>query len=454
MSATVDSVIAIPIIEGDVTYSSMSHVVKGSIDASGNISISIAKGGYEWVIALLDTTQAAKIDQVVGYIKLSDASSGGLMKLNPSDVSGSSLDVGTVTKGATDEVGSDKTLETLASSFSASLGALREVARTDKLLKSIKNYYANVSPTGDTFYTVLPYFSLSYGTQSDVNGMSATYTNPAQVTYGGYGLYFDVKDSSVIRYSDLCGNPPGKNLTVTPPATLHGATQTGVDDGHTVTVLDNTHMDPSTTSGTRESCGAPYSANLYSAGLYAHHEATDAVDSEFGFNWGSAYGFFGSAPTGQWPMKIGGTEVARFEIAAGSPVDANGQVNVYILSVKIVADATTHAISKVQVKMYAYNPDSHSFDVITDPTTMIANLGEQGKVGVTYYGGSAVEVYGAATHVGGGIFEFSDFQGKTYQWEAGHSSGSNVTASTIAVSYKLNGADVRLDLRPSAYTLQ
>jgi hypothetical protein len=448
-SQTVDSVVAIPVIDGDMSYESMGNIVEGSIESGGNLSISIPKNDYEWVLVLLDSTQEEKIDQVVGYIKLSDAESSGLMKLDASDVSESSLDVGEITKSAgSDEIGSTETLEDLSDKFSSSIDALREVARTDKLLKSVKNFYANYDATSNTYYLVQPYYVMNYDADSidDINSMDADFTDVSKLTYGGYGLYFNVSDEDRVQFPDLCGDPSDSEITLTPPGTLYGANQDGtVDSDPAINVLTNPSMSDETGSSDYRYCG---SEGVTSAdGFYAHG---NGGGTDFGFNWGGGYGFFGEPPEGRWNMDVDGDPVATYEIAAGSPVNESGQLNVYLPSFRVIREEGSNEITKIQVRFYTYNPGSDSFELITDPTTMLSNIGENGQVGVElsdYNVDPRVSIYGPADHAGDGVFELTDFQGETFHFDPCPSTGNSLAA--LATNYTLNGASIRLDVRPT-----
>ena len=53
------------------------------------------------------------------------------------------------------------------------------------------------------------------------------------------------------------------------------------------------------------------------------------------FNWGSSDGFPGAVAEGVWVMKMNSKTVARFDLAASSPLDEDEKPTIYIPSVKI-----------------------------------------------------------------------------------------------------------------------
>jgi len=428
-SVAANGVVSLPYVKGQSMGYGVSYIKSGSVNSSGDVSIEVSKmTDASWVTFLLDTTQTDKIDQIVGILNLSDDSSGGMMKLDAVDASGSSISYGDVTAPSTGLLAeSSATLEESATTLNKSYARLVEEARTDDVISSLMNTYANSSTDGSTFYGTQPYFVFEGDLTSAYNAELAT----TAISYNGYGLYFFIKDSSITA-AQMCS--VAKSVILTAPS--------NITDGTTTTnTLSNTGVEMNSDG---QSCGHPYSAGLGSFSLYS-----SLRDDGYGFNfnWGAGDGFQGEIPSGKWTLSVDGVAKAKFKLDVSSPVDSASKPLVYVPTVKVVKDNTTGAVSSVEVRIYTRNPETDAYTMLTDMSAFEASVDNLFLDMTDYSDGSRpntmVELSGAVS----GVYTVSSFD-RSWKIEGGSATGAQVTS--LAVGYELYGSSMRFDYRPGS----
>jgi len=432
-TSTVNGVVAIPLYNGQMNVHAMAYAQTGSV-VDGQMTISL-QDSMDYIILLLDTTQARKIDQVVGYLNLSDASNG-LMKIPTDSAATGSINVGTVTQASgSTSANSSTSLTELTSNFSVDLGVLQELAKTDDILQTGKNIYANYVSEAQ-YADTAPYFAFN-GHTSDITG---AYSDPTDAVYSGYGLYLDLAFPGVTMAS-VCAASGGKTLSLTPPSTITEGTDSfsgGTPD--TYTVLDNTGVSGhSLRSGSEYQCGG---SNALGAGsIYVHGVPTA---ESFGFNWGAGNGFANAIAAGEWVLKVDSTEVARFDLKAAAVLDSNSKPTVYVPVLKVDVDGS-NIITAVSLKLYTWNGTAYA--QVTDPTAFLAATSDF-NLSITDYGQTGTETLYDWVDAGSGVFTITNFGSKS--WKLGNYGTGNTThyaATSIVASYKLYGASMRFDFR-------
>lgn len=245
-------------------------------------------------------------------------------------------------------------------------------------------------------------------------------------------------------------------MELTPPSPI---TVTSVQGGNPPTttntnysVLTNKDAGPIDSSGSTTNCGSTGTAE---GAFYASDfEGSDAGNGkhDLNWNWGGG-GFSGKMPAGVWTLKVGGEEVAKFDMASAHPLDDNDKPNVYVPTAKIMKTAEG-LISSIEVVFHVWDKATSSFVEVTDLTAFQKQV-TQLFLDLTDYSGGCGS---------GGRKEISrqleaPASGHTYVATALESEGFNVAtlatawdASTcvgesIVVRYELNGASLRFDYR-------
>jgi len=127
-----------------------------TVDESGYFTVDLPIDQDQCMLLLVNTTAARKIDQIVGYIAIGVDAENNMLNF-PSKYATGDIDLGTVQQdndeGQTDEVKSDESsVSTVTASFTLTFDELKQIASNDKLLRGIKNFYANLHGEGDNAY--------------------------------------------------------------------------------------------------------------------------------------------------------------------------------------------------------------------------------------------------------------------------------------------------------------
>ena len=116
----------------------LSNTVEADLNSDGSFSISL-DSDTDYIVALMNSN-ADKKNQFAGYVALSDAVDN--MVLIPTSHITDDVDTGELTADG-DEAESENSLEDNISNFDIDLSKLQEFAKTDDLLKTVKNIYVN-----------------------------------------------------------------------------------------------------------------------------------------------------------------------------------------------------------------------------------------------------------------------------------------------------------------------
>lgn len=189
---------AFPVGEG-IDSNNMGDMIKADIEDDGKFSFTIPPEPGEkedWMLLLADTEEQERVDVISGYIALGDINDN-LIKLPVNDASGD-VDLGSMESDG-QEVAEQDSLEGQEANFNLTLDQLKEMAKTDNLLKMVRTMYANYDEDSEIYWTVKPTYMWNLtgsGQLQEVKNSSiepATYLDTTVV----YNLDFNVNDPSI-----------------------------------------------------------------------------------------------------------------------------------------------------------------------------------------------------------------------------------------------------------------
>ncbi|HET9238303.1 MAG TPA: hypothetical protein VFO10_13665 [Oligoflexus sp.] len=229
--------------------------------------------------------------------------------------------IGNTNLGSITDADGDEAKSELSSADALDLPAEAQDALADagKALKSLKNAYMN------TAWEASPFYLWSYSGSS--TSMLNAFTDVSKLQYRGTGFYIGSRTDTPFVFEDICAASP-KAVEFTPPS----AVNVRQFDNTTASVTKFANVNVSTTSqGDKRVCQGGGIG-----GFYAREDDT----RDFMLNFATGGGIDGAIPAGLWRLSYDGTEVGRFDLAASTPLDANGKPTVFIPSTKfIVSDA-------------------------------------------------------------------------------------------------------------------
>jgi hypothetical protein len=227
--------------------------------------------------------------------------------------------------------------------FDLSDEALNSMADAGKALKAFKNRYMNDDWKAETFWA---WYNTSSGGTADIIDQ---FSDPSKASYNGVGFYIGSVTDTPFTYDQVCGS--NSNLEFTPPSAVSVATGTNSEETQEYSVFTNGSAEQSMQGDNRICSGDSF---------YAREDDTN----NFMINFGTGGGIAGDLPEGLWKMEWEGSEIARFDAAAATPIDADGNPTVFLPSVKFVTE--NGQFTGAQVKFYYW--DGSSLTELTDPT--------------------------------------------------------------------------------------
>ncbi len=381
-ATTVDQVWAVRLgFDGEASPDSIAGRQEFDIGEDGSFELALDADG-DYVLLLVDSTAADKKDRIKAYVSIQDVD-GSLMQIpagdsgegdsggdhegdegggdheegegdspheDEGDGEGGHLDLGECNEDG-DEAVSTETLQDSADAFSLTLDQLQEIARTDDVLKVLKNVYVNYDEETDTYLEIWPFFGWQ-DTAGEI-AIGNVFSDPAVTVAdhnNGFSYYFNT-NSAAYDFDTLCDQTQA--YTLNPPAQVEQV------DGQ---AGPWTFADPWTNQGTSWNTG---SSACGVGEMYASEESGDFGGTSLTFNY--AGGTFWKIPIveGWWQLQVDGTKVFEFDGRLGSPFEENDPAKpvVYIPSLKAVV--TTGAISSFEMKWYLRN-DGGTYDEVTD----------------------------------------------------------------------------------------
>ncbi len=309
-----------------------------TIQSDESFSLSLNKTiSTNWVLLLLDTNEAEKIDQVKGYVAVKVDDSNNLIQFSL-DAANSSINLGTLetSSNSTDEAQTTQTTE--AASFNLSPTVLLEMAKTDETLKGLKNLYANFNPTTGKYFFIDPVYLWDGWSQSTINNR---YPEPTELFAAGNHVYYFYLKTNSLDYDPQNVLDHNSTLTMTPPAPIDIANIdfSGIGESGVAVITDEA--------------------------AYATYESSGVIMSEWLY-------FKGQVPSGKWVEKVGSKPICTFDLSATYSTDEAGRPKLYIPVVQVTTNESS-IVTSIDIKWYV-NTGS-GFEPVTDLTTLAASLG-------------------------------------------------------------------------------
>ncbi len=397
----VDKVWGLPTVDGEVSPESFQYKVEIPINSDGTFSVDLPKSvsvdmdgstvtlDLDWILLLINSQATTKQDMIVGYIALSDLSDSLLWM--PISSASANIDLGTLSQVG-NEARSTTTLSDAASAFTFSLDQLRQIAKTDDVLKNIKNVFANYDQSTGKYWLLEPYFGWSDVPSSIKNQWS----DPANLQFYGYAFYMPTNNTSNPTFTEICNGT--KTLKLYPPAAVHLLDNSATFDANNPIYTESGQIDQRQ-DGSQE-CGGTY-----------FYLRDDTQNSQAQMNW-YMYNFIVGddnllapdtqtqpIPSGYWTLKLDDgtqeTTVATFDLAVASPFDSSGNPVIFMPSLNVTVDANDN-ITSIQLKFYTYDSQNNSWVEVTDSQVLEQMLtaiwvGINDYDGTTGNGGQRIE---------------------------------------------------------------
>lgn len=302
------------------------------IAEDGSFSISL-DAQYDWVVMLLDTEQPSRKEQFVAFVGLEDDNDV-LIRMPISDAQ-EDVDAGTITIDADSMVAYETgSLLTNSDGLGLSHSELREIARTDNLVKTIKNIYVNAGPDSPEMVPLLV-----YNWQSELT--DNTWSNPSSYIYEGVTVDFDYANPEPpVTFDSVY---PDETVTVELPNDTEYTGSNWVED------------DSDGDRGASDDDGkvaifeytSPY--EIFRISVREPVGATEAV------------------PDGFWNVIVNDSPVSHYDVAGSEPIyRQNGETEtlVYVPSAHY-SDAASDT-TQLEIQWQVYNPSSGTYESVSD----------------------------------------------------------------------------------------
>lgn len=439
-----DTVLAVPLSsKGTLSSSAVTGIKSASLDADGSFSVEASKGS-EYVFVAKDSSSTG-LSQVAGFLAIGNGTSslslaGGeddLIRFPLADlkIENDSFDFGNIS-GDTGGVRSEKTLASITEQFDLESDVLGELAKTDDVVRGVKNVIANTSADGTKSWGIEP-FHFWYGAASDFKGIWGA---PSKFSYNGYGFYMSGNgQSDLATFKNICApisSGDHKTLKLVPPETISRGDST-FDSSTPEKSLSNELVTNTETDGSgRETCGA--------GEFYASNEDSSG---NLNFNFGGD-GYNGVSPAGEWKLYLDDKQVAGFDVAAASPVRADGTPKIYVPSINV--SVSGNYISKVEAKFYLYDVGTASYSEVIDVQTF--KRVTEGSLNFRCYDFqvSPRKEYGSKMiNTTGNIFEYTFTEQWLYTDQSESGGGSEKYCSALFVDFEIAGMSIKFRVNPS-----
>ncbi len=363
----VDTIWALPTIDGSIWPESFNYKVKISINSDGTFTLNLPKTAtvdnstfnLDWLLLLINSKAQNKTDMIVSYIALNDLTDSLLWM--PISNATDNVDLGQLTPVG-NEARSSTTLSDVSNSFTLSLDQLKQIAKSDDVLKNIKNVFLNYNESTGEYWFLQPYFAWK-----DIPGsIKNQWSNPANLQFIGYAFYLETNNTTDPTFNEICNGT--KKLRFYPPETV-SLMDNSKSFGLSAPIETEQGQIQQRQDGAQE-CGGTYfylrddtNTNSFHAGyMYNFIVGDDNLLSPIS----SSQPF----PTGYWLLKsFDGnqeTEIGKFDLTAASPFDSNGKPIIFLPSLNVSVDNNNN-ITSVQLKFYKYD-SQNGWTEVTDPT--------------------------------------------------------------------------------------
>ncbi len=419
-------------------YGDFTRAVKTDVDTQGRFSLALDDAN-DWIVLLMDTTQAQKKNQVVGYVSATDVAERLSMLLMPlSDAATDSLDIGELTQ-VDDEARSSTSLEAQQTNYSIGIERLLELASVDDTFKAIRNRYVNSDESSGDYY----FLRLGFHWQTPLAEVTDRYSEHTLMdsTSGRYKGYTVEAETNRAPPDGVCATDAGARVAVEifPPA----------DVTHSALGYTYNATTPLANDERAQAIGDYDAISCYDEDINIAHRSANGEPYRFGGPWGLDY-LAGAVPPGEWSFRIDGTEVASFDVASGYPFDTLGFPNVYFPSVR-VSTGDNDEITAIDVRWYHYDPSANAgaggYVEVTD-TSIFAQLTGSHFIGMIDYsgtsGGRIEENHYRESGIATGVSS-ADFD--TPGWQLGGNDASTLALDELSVGYRMGDTSYRFAFR-------
>lgn len=433
-------VLAIPLpTTGAFKAADISNVKNAIPDASGKFSLETTEK-KDHVFIIKDDSKNSNLDKVAGVlainsdgIGLNNSTSEDLLRFPVGNIkTATELDLGIIS-GQTDTPSSTQTLTALADKFDLSAEVLDELARTDDILRYVKNVIANTENDGSSYWSI-EYFHVWYGSASNFKN---NYSSVNNFTYNGYGFYMGGKYAD-LTFDQMCSPTSSishKTIKFVPPQSISRG-NTVFDSQTAATSLSNELV---TTIETGSGGGRTCSGGEFYA-------SANNDNSILNFNFGQD-GYTGTSPAGEWKLYVDDLQVAGFDIAATSPVRSDGTAKLYVPVISATVDSSDH-ISSIEAKFQLYDLKSANYKEVTDLSTFKRSVGSNIAISCADYtaaGSNNQEYSQTMVNEADAIYKHNFTATWTYP---GATQGSDPYCSALTLSYKVDGMAIRFRINP------
>ena len=138
-----------------------------------------------------------------------------MLKIPADEASGNEIDLGILyTEAGLDEARSANKDEENATLFNFTLDQLKKIARTDNMLKFIKNVYINCNESTGAFYTSIPAFTF----RDSLSMIENQWANPVDIVNNPY--FTPLVSIAFQTIASSFTNTYSSSITITPPGTV------------------------------------------------------------------------------------------------------------------------------------------------------------------------------------------------------------------------------------------
>jgi hypothetical protein len=331
------------------------EIQKSSIDSAG------VETPNDWMLLMLNSKAATRYDQVVGFIALKELDES-MIKFPMARLKKDSLNMGKLTQKGNEAV-ADTNVNYDTTTFSLTLTQLREMAKTGRTLKMIKNSYGNYNSDKSKSIDIRPTYTLGVLHLEDALNKEVgpeTYFDTAKFTLGLQLFSQDVQtfnyDQLINRTSTIDLYPPGQaylqnfiaGKSYVAPINQCYSTDSSINPMIVVDTLGHT------------------------ARTMPYFRAPSAGDDHFSIMFVSLKGV---SPSGTWVLKKDKTTIlSQFDLGLGCPVDTTtGKPIIYVPSVNVTVNADT-TIQQIQVKWYYWDNTVKQYVQATDQSLIKNNI--------------------------------------------------------------------------------
>lgn len=348
-SAQADTILALPFTDR-IDVEDVRDAREATVAPDGTFSVELSQYYPNYLLILVDTS-LPKHEQILGYVALSDVEES-LISLPVGNASGD-IDAGELTLDG-DEAVSERDLESYTAEFGMTLSELQERARSDDVLKRVKNLYANDHESRwwetDVHFAWNDTLAMAHNRNTD----------PNSYTFDGYGVLLWARNyESELPFWDIVeGNI---DVAIHPPKNESGIEEIALSDGSTITgPFANDAIDPNNVEERIVKGETRY---------YAGDDDFGVAKDGFGVSLSGGGMAFGLPMSqGYWTVTRNGSEIAWFDVAVGSPLDSEGNPTVPIPSFGFTTDGSGRVTGFAVDKWYSYDRSSGSYVQVRDMT--------------------------------------------------------------------------------------